>query len=43
MSVLQEGVSRSKIDEMRSQLPADYGELFGDEPHSPLSPTSEER
>jgi len=39
MMVLQEAVTEGLLKPIRQRLPAEYDELFGSEPHSPLSPT----
>jgi len=38
-AVLQEAVTRGEIEDILSELPAEYRELFGGQPRSPLSPT----
>lgn len=40
MMVLQQAVTQPVIDEVLSDLPEEYQELFGAEPHSPASPTT---
>jgi uncharacterized protein (DUF2267 family) len=39
MMVLQEAVTEGLLKPIRQRLPAEYNELFGSEPLSPLSPT----
>jgi uncharacterized protein (DUF2267 family) len=41
MAVLQEAVSGSNVKDVFSDLPGNYGELLGNEPKDPLSPTME--
>jgi uncharacterized protein (DUF2267 family) len=41
-TVLVEAVSEGEINDILSLLPKEYEELFGREPASPLSPTTEE-
>ena len=41
-SVLQEAVSEGELRDILSRLPKEYEELFGREPTTPLSPTTEE-
>jgi uncharacterized protein (DUF2267 family) len=40
-SVLGEAVAEGEIRDILAQLPTEYEELFGKEPASPLSPTTE--
>lgn len=40
MSVLQEAVSASQLQDVRRQLPAEYEELFTGEPYGPGSPAA---
>lgn len=39
MMVLKEAVTDGLLKQIREKLPAEYNELFGSEPLSPLSPT----
>jgi hypothetical protein len=39
MRALQQAVSPGELREILSELPAEYDELFGKEPASPLSPS----
>jgi len=39
MRVLQQAVSPGELRDILSELPAEYGELFGKEAESPLSPS----
>jgi uncharacterized protein (DUF2267 family) len=41
-SVLHEAISEGELKDILAQLPKEYEELFGREPSSPLSPTTEE-
>jgi uncharacterized protein (DUF2267 family) len=41
-AVLLEAVSEGEMNDVLSQLPKEYEELFGREPATPLSPTTEE-
>jgi uncharacterized protein (DUF2267 family) len=41
ITVLQEAVSGSNVKDVFSDLPGNYGELLGNEPKDPLSPTVE--
>ena len=40
MQVLQQAVTAPVIEEVLSDLPGEYRELFGEEPQSPASPTT---
>ena len=40
MAVLKQAVTQPVIDEVLSDIPKEYGELFGEEPQSPASPTT---
>lgn len=40
MAVLKQAVTQPVIDEVLSDIPDEYGELFGEEPQSPASPTT---
>jgi uncharacterized protein (DUF2267 family) len=39
MGVLQKAVSEGEMEDVLSQLPNNFRELFGEEPEGPLSPT----
>lgn len=40
MEVLQDAVSAGEVEDILSQVPKNFEELFGKRPESPLSPTS---